>query len=130
MSSTNILDIVITVLGIYLICVTLGMKKDKKINKMFLAPEELKKVKDVEGFINFVSPVCLIFGVITIILGILGLVSGLVYEIKYYNWIEMIIFVITLIIFANRFTRAREKYCKIFKVNATPLLRLLPRKKK
>lgn len=112
MSSTNILDIVITALGIYLICVTLGMKKDKKINKMFLSPEELKKVKDVEGFINFVSPVCLIFGVITIILGILGLVSGLVYEIKYYNWIEMIIFVITLIIFANRFTRAREKYLK------------------
>ena len=44
MSSTNILDIVITVLGIYLICVTLGMKKDKKINKMFLSPEELKKI--------------------------------------------------------------------------------------
>lgn len=112
MSTTNILDIVIIGLGIYLICSTINMRSSNKISKMFLAPEELKKIKDTKGFIDYVSPICFIFGAVTIILGILGLVSGMVYEIKYYNWIEMIVFVVVLIIFSNRFRSAREKYVK------------------
>ena len=54
MSTTNILDIVIIGLGIYLICSTISMRSSNKISKMFLAPEELKKVKDAKGFIDYV----------------------------------------------------------------------------
>ena len=49
-----VFNVVVALFGAYMIWSALQMKKSGKINSMVLAQEELKKVKDTKGFIEFV----------------------------------------------------------------------------
>ena len=48
-----VFNVVVALFGAYMIWSALQMKKSGKINSMVLAQEELKKVKDTKGFIEF-----------------------------------------------------------------------------
>ena len=48
-----VFDAVVALFGAYMIGSALHMKKSGRINSMVLAQEELKKVKDTKGFIDF-----------------------------------------------------------------------------
>ena len=48
-----VFDAVVALFGAYMIGSALHMKKSGRINSMVLAQEELKKVKDTKGFIEF-----------------------------------------------------------------------------
>ena len=48
-----VFNVVVALFGAYMIWSALQMKKSGRINSMVLAQEELKKVKDTKGFIEF-----------------------------------------------------------------------------
>ena len=44
------------ILGIYIIFVSLRMKKSGKIESTFVAEEDKKKIKDTAGYISYIYP--------------------------------------------------------------------------
>ena len=57
-----VFDAVVALFGAYMIGSALHMKKSGRINSMVLAQEELKKVKDTKGFIEFLYWRGMLFG--------------------------------------------------------------------
>ena len=51
-----IIDAVTLILGIYIIFVSLRMKKSGKIESTFVAEDEMKKIKDTAGYIAYIYP--------------------------------------------------------------------------
>ena len=58
-----IIDAVTLILGIYIIFVSLRMKKSGKIESTFVAEDEMKKIKDTAGYIAYIYPKSLVFGI-------------------------------------------------------------------
>ena len=50
-----IIDAVTLILGIYIIFVSLRMKKSGKIESTFVAEDEMKKIKDTAGYIAYME---------------------------------------------------------------------------
>ena len=50
-----IIDAVTLILGIYIIFVSLRMKKSGKIESTFVAEDEMKKIKDTAGYIPVIA---------------------------------------------------------------------------
>ena len=67
-----VFNVVVALFGAYMIWSALQMKKSGKINSMVLAQEELKKVKDTKGFIEFLYWREMLFGALVLIVGFLG----------------------------------------------------------
>ena len=95
-----VFNVVVALFGAYMIWSALQMKKSGKINSMVLAQEELKKVKDTKGFIEFLYWREMLFGALVLIVGVLGVLSIL----------EVIIFLAAFIWFQNSLAKAREKF--------------------
>ena len=55
-----IIDAVTLILGIYIIFVSLRMKKSGKIESTFVAEDEMKKIKDTAGYSLYLSKVACI----------------------------------------------------------------------
>ena len=70
-----VFDAVVALFGAYMIGSALHMKKSGRINSMVLAQEELKKVKDTKGFIEFLYWREMLFGALVLIVGFLGVLN-------------------------------------------------------
>ena len=70
-----VFNVVVALFGAYMIWSALQMKKSGKINSMVLAQEELKKVKDTKGFIEFLYWREMLFGALVLIVGVLGVLN-------------------------------------------------------
>lgn len=103
-------DIITIGLGVYLAIINYNMKKTSVIHKMLLHPEEIKKVKDTKGFIDYISPKTYAFCLVVVILGMVGFISDFSLNIPYFNYIEIGIFIIMLVIYMRAFRIAREKF--------------------
>lgn len=112
MNYNIIIDAVTLILGIYIVFVSFRMKKSGKIESSFLADEEMKKVKDTAGYIDFMYPKSLIFGGVIVAISIVAVISDFLKKIPYWSYIEMIIFVLIIIWFSNMLRNAREKFVK------------------
>lgn len=93
MDSLFIMDIVITIVGGYLLINAIQMKKTERISTMIVPEQEAAKCKDKKGYICFVFPRMVAFSIIIILTGIAGVIDSKVYTIPYWNWLEMIIVV-------------------------------------
>ena len=70
-----IIDAVTLILGIYIIFVSLRMKKSGKIESTFVAEDEMKKIKDTAGYIAYIYPKSLVFGIVIFVISIVAIVS-------------------------------------------------------
>ena len=77
---------------------------------MVLAQEELKKVKDTKGFIEFLYWREMLFGALVLIVGVLGVLNETVMPIGKASILEVIIFLAAFICFQNSLAKAREKF--------------------
>ena len=77
---------------------------------MVLAQEELKKVKDTKGFIEFLYWREMLFGALVLIVGVLGVLNETVMPIGKASILEVIIFLVVFIWFQNSLAKAREKF--------------------
>ena len=71
-----IIDAVTLILGIYIIFVSLRMKKSGKIESTFVAEDEMKKIKDTAGYIAYIYPKSLVFGIVIFVISIVAIVSS------------------------------------------------------
>lgn len=114
MNMMLILDIVITVVGIYMVAAGLKMKKTGEISSLILAEEELKKCKDKKGFISYIYwKEALLGGVMTAV-GLLGLVNELLKALGNFKYVELVIFLAVFFWFSRELGAAREKYLSKF----------------
>ena len=63
------------ILGIYIIFVSLRMKKSGNIESTFVADDEMKKIKDTAGYIAYIYPKSLVFGIVILVISIVAIVS-------------------------------------------------------
>ena len=97
-----VFNVVVALFGAYMIWSALQMKKSGKINSMVLAQEELKKVKDTKGFIEFLYWREMLFGALVL--------NETVMPIGKASILEVIIFLAAFIWFQNSLAKAREKF--------------------
>ena len=105
-----VFNVVVALFGAYMIWSALQMKKSGKINSMVLAQEELKKVKDTKGFIEFLYWREMLFGALVLIVGVLGVLNETVMPIGKASILEVIIFLAAFIWVQNSLAKAREKF--------------------
>ena len=103
-----VFDAVVALFGAYMIGSALHMSG--RINSMVLAQEELKKVKDTKGFIEFLYWREMLFGALVLIVGVLGVLNETVMPIGKASILEVIIFLAAFIWFQNSLAKAREKF--------------------
>ena len=106
-----IIDAVIIILGIYLIFVSLRMKKTKTVNTFIVDEDTLKRCKDQPAFAEYLFPRLLFFAIILTITGILRIIHDLVYELGIFQYIIAFIAFAAFILFYKQLTEGRSKFC-------------------
>ena len=73
------MDAIILGFGGYIVCQYILMKKDKKLRENMLLPKELdvKKCRDVQGYIAGVGMKQLVLGISVMICGMIGLIQDM-----------------------------------------------------
>lgn len=111
MNVMPIIDAVIIILGLYLIFVSLRMKKTKKVNTFIVDEETLKRCKDQKAFAEYLFPTMLIFSIILTITGIVRIIHDLVYQIGIFQYIIAFIAFVAFLFFYKQLTDGRNKFC-------------------
>lgn len=75
-----IFDLIVAVLGIYLIYSALQMKKTGQINTVMVSSEEIRRCADPAGFIRRIYRPTLLFGGISLAFGILACVNDFIFH--------------------------------------------------
>lgn len=72
-------DVLFLIAGIYLLVMTLKMKKTGEISSQLIGKKtDLSKAKDIEGYINKIYPHNLVFSGILIVTSLIGLLRNFV----------------------------------------------------
>lgn len=103
-------DVVIMILGIYMIFAALKMHKTGEISPVIITPEEIARCRDKRGFIAFMYWKEAVFGGILTAVGVLGLVNDLVVSMGAYNVIELLLFLAAFLWFQEELRKARTKF--------------------
>lgn len=106
-----IIDVILTLLGVYLSYASFSMWKTKKINSIIVTEQELKRCKDKTAFCNYVSPRLLVFAITSFVVGGVGILSDTIIEIRYWPFIQLVAFLIVFTLFTIQLKSARKKYC-------------------
>lgn len=80
MSYIVIFDVIVAVLGIYLIYIALQMKKTGEINTVMASSGEIRRCADKAGFIGRIYKPTLLFGGISLAFGVLACVNDMVFH--------------------------------------------------
>lgn len=74
----NIMDLIFAGAGIYVLYAYVLLKtKGELVTSILLSKDvDIRKCKDIEGYKRFVMPKILVFGIITVFHGVLGLVNS------------------------------------------------------
>ena len=76
MTNANIMlifDIIVLVLGIYILYQARYMKMNQEVPSLFVAPEEMQRCRNKKGFIQFFYSKAMIFGIVDLIFGLEGI---------------------------------------------------------
>lgn len=95
-------DIVIMLLGIYMIFAALKMRKTGEISPVIITPEEIARCRDKSGFIAFMYWKEAVFGGILTVVGVLGVVND--------KLIELLLFLAAFLWFQEELRKARAKF--------------------
>lgn len=108
-------DVVVAILGVYVVVRSIMMKQKKEIPTIFVASEEIKNCKDVPSFCNYIFPKALIFGLVCVVFGGIDFVIdyGLYANTpKYVNVILLAMFLVVWFWFSWGLKKGKEKYFK------------------
>jgi hypothetical protein len=112
MNFFSIFDVIIGLLGLYLMFTGIKSFKRGEVDPMVITAEELTRCGDIKGLSAYLMPKCSIFGGFCLIFGIQGLLndSQIVNFPKYVNVIFLIAFVIVWILFSVAIRRAKKNF--------------------
>ena len=105
-----IFDVVIIALGVYMILQALGMKKKGEISSAIVTPEEIMKCKDKNGFVQYIYGKEVVFGIVIILAGILGIVNEQIFSLGVLNYVSGGMFLVFFFWFQRSLRIAREKF--------------------
>ena len=106
-----IIDLIIVILGIYLLFLSVRMKMTKKVDKFILAEEVLQKCKNETEMAEYLSVRQMIFSIILIIGGAVMALNETVIDMG--NWIYSVVGIVAIafFVFYKQLMDARIKYC-------------------
>jgi hypothetical protein len=99
----SFMDIIFVGAGAYLLYSWFLMKTKGEIKTAFLMNKDvdLRKCKDLEGYKSFIAPKILIFGIVTLLYGVSGLINSYALELSTTVYmICMAVFAVALVWFA------------------------------
>ena len=109
----QIFYVILAVLGIYLICSVGRMKRKEEISSLIIPQEELAKCRNKRGFIEEMTKSMLLFGIITLLYGVFGIVNSLFSAFGWgYELIGISLFLIVYGWFYKELRKGIEKYCR------------------
>lgn len=111
MNTMLVMDILIAVVGVYLIYIACKMKKTKKIDRLVIAEEVLMRCRDEAAFAAYLSPKMLIFAIVLTITGILLALHETVFPLGAGFYVVTAVAVIAFLWFYKMLTDGRNKYC-------------------
>ena len=106
-----LIDLVIIVAGIYLLYLSLRMKKTKKVEKFVVAEETLKNCKDEKAFADYLWIRQLFFSIIMTITGVLMAIHETIFPFGYVYYAVVGVLAIAFVIYYIQWTDGRIKYC-------------------
>ena len=107
----TIFDLVITIMGIYMIIEANRMKKTGELSKTVINEKEINHCKDKKGFIEYIYPKAIIFGGGLILYGVLDYVNE--YVISFGVVLDIIILVLFIggfVWFTKQLSNGRKKF--------------------
>lgn len=111
MNLMTMFDLIITIMGIYMIMEAIKMKNTGELSKTVINEKEMNHCKDKKGFIDFVYPRAIVFGGFLILYGVLDYVNEYVYSFGVVlDIIILILFVGGFIWFMKQLSKARGKF--------------------
>ena len=105
-----LIDIGITIFGIYMLAISIRMKTSGKINPIFLAEEDLKRCKKKGEYAAYMSVRALIFSVLILICGIFGIVCDLTKLPAYLKYAELAVFLLAFFNFIRQTRNAKDLF--------------------
>ncbi|HIS30333.1 MAG TPA: hypothetical protein IAB44_02110 [Candidatus Limivivens intestinipullorum] len=110
-----LMDLLITAFGGYILYGWRVMSEKGEVKENILLTKDIsmKQCNDKEGFIRFIQPKLLIFGIATIVCGLLGLVNDLTGMLGTVYIAVTVIFVVFVIWFAVTIRSALKKYFRL-----------------
>ena len=111
MNLMPVFDVIIAILGIYILYVSFRMKRDGKVPPLFVTPEEMRSCKNEKAFINFLYGRCCAFGIVDILFGAEGLFNDIVYKFSdAVNAAFVIIFIGAWIWFSLQLKKGKDNF--------------------
>ncbi len=116
MSFMTVFDLIIMVLGAYLLIIGIKCTMAKTVDPMIVTAEELTKCKDIAAMSAYLMPKTAIFGAFCIVFGLQGLSNdmGWINYPKYVNVIFLVAFVVCWIIYSYCIKTAKTTYISKF----------------
>lgn len=106
-----IFDAIVLLLGAYLMFCAFKMKKTDKIPPILLAPKELELCKNPYGFIDYMFPYLLAFGIICVLFGVSSIIGDAFLEFpKMFSAIAVVVLIASWFAFSMMLKKAKAKY--------------------
>ena len=106
-----IFDVIVALLGVYLIYNAIKMKKTDEIPGLLLGPKEMKLCKNPYGFIDYMFPFILIFGIVCTLFGIVSVIGDAILHLSgIFDGIAVIILLAVWFWFSMMLRKAKNKY--------------------
>lgn len=108
-----IMDLIIAGYGIFMIYISVWMRKNKRVHKSVLAEEEIKRCRDQEGFVNYMFSKVMLLAVVCVLTGVGGMICDyLEISSRIVSLSILGVFLIAFGIFTHFLRLAREKFVK------------------
>lgn len=106
-----VFDFIILILGIYIWILSFKMKKTGVVASLFVAAEEAARCRDTAGFIAYLFPRGLLFGLVSIVFGAEGICNDLIVDLgQVVNIILLLIFIAAWVWFSMQLRKGKEKF--------------------
>ncbi len=112
MESINIFDVLIIASGLYMIYTAFIMKKSGKITGGVLISKDVDvdKIRDKDGFINYMYIKVLVMGILTCLIGLGGILLTKINAPSYIMLIGIACFIVVLILFTLASRKAKKMF--------------------
>lgn len=114
LNSTTVMilfDVLITILGLYIVFNALRMKTKDIIPSILLTPKELKYCRDQYGFIDYMFPFTLVFGFVCIAFGVVNILGDLVFSFSpLVTGISIVVLLVVWFLFSQFLRKAKTRF--------------------
>ncbi len=106
-----IFDVIIAALGIYLVFSAWKMKITGEISTLIINSLEISRCKDKESFIASIYSQTIIFGMVSLIFGLLGCINDTVYALgSVFDIGGVVVFIVAWLWFTREVRKKKEQF--------------------